>query len=144
MLHKKTRYYFTLKKIVCPWFRSFAVSCEKLRIETTKNVRYRQIKMKISCIFSYFLKDVNLWLLKLCVFFHAQNLPHNDGHWRPCCIPKPSCTDTARGNHTQASTARVLLAKGSLGMEKRARCRAPSVGSGQEGPPLNRTEHNYS
>ena len=46
---------------------------------------------------------------------------------------KTPCTETARGNHTHASTARKLRTKGSLGMETHARCRPPVVPSGQKG-----------
>ena len=48
----------------------FAVSCDRLRIETAKNVHYRQIKMKNSCIFSHFMKHEKLFSLQLVrVFF---------------------------------------------------------------------------
>ena len=33
---------------------------------------------------------------------HAQSVPYDDTPWHPCCILKPPCTLTARGNHTQA------------------------------------------
>ena len=42
---------------------------------------------------------------------------------------KPPRTDTARGSHWQASTACEPRTQGSLGMETRARCRPPLVGS---------------
>ncbi len=35
-----------------------------------------------------------------------RTLPHN-GHWRPCYTLTPPFTDTVRGNHWQASTARA-------------------------------------
>ena len=69
-------------------------------------------------------------LKKDCDLAAAKNLrvPRNDGHWYPCRILKPTCTDTTRGNHWEASTVRELRTDGSLGTETRARCRAPLVG----------------
>ena len=63
---------------------------------------------------------------------HAQSLPHSDGHGHACCILTPPCTDAARGDHTQASTARKPRTQSMLGVETHARCRPPLVASGRE------------